>query len=45
MVHTAAIYGEDDYVFAQKLDLPLVPMLDDQGRYLDFVEPLKGIFF
>ncbi len=45
IVHTAAIYGEDDYVFAQKLDLPLVPMLDDQGRYLDFVEPLKGIFF
>ncbi|MBI5620401.1 isoleucine--tRNA ligase [Candidatus Gottesmanbacteria bacterium] len=45
IVHTAALYGEDDYVFAQKLDLPLVPMLDDQGRYLDFVEPLKGIFF
>ncbi|MEK7543797.1 MAG: isoleucine--tRNA ligase [Patescibacteria group bacterium] len=45
LVHTAAIYGEDDYVFAQKLNLPLVPMLDDQGRYLDFVEPLKGIFF
>jgi len=45
IVHTAAIYGEDDYTFAQKLDLPLVPMLDDQGRYLDFVEPLKGIFF
>jgi isoleucyl-tRNA synthetase len=45
IVHTAAIYGEDDYLFAQALDLPLVPMLDDQGRYLDFVEPLKGIFF
>ncbi|MDP1721982.1 MAG: isoleucine--tRNA ligase [Candidatus Gottesmanbacteria bacterium] len=45
MVHTAAIYGEDDYKFAQTLDLPLVPMLDDQGRYLDFVQPLSGIFF
>ncbi len=45
IVHTAALYGEDDYVFAQKLDLPCVGMLDDQGRYLDFVEPLKGIFF
>ncbi|MBI3956022.1 class I tRNA ligase family protein, partial [Candidatus Gottesmanbacteria bacterium] len=45
LVHTAAIYGEDDYQFAQKLDLPTVPMLDEQGRYLDFVEPLKGIFF
>lgn len=45
IVHTAAVYGEDDYAFAQKLDLPCVPMLDQQGRYLDFVEPLKGIFF
>lgn len=45
IVHTAAVYGEDDYALAQKLDLPCVPMLDDQGRYLDFVEPLKGIFF
>lgn len=45
IVHTAAVYGEDDYALAQKLDLPCVPMLDEQGRYLDFVEPLKGIFF
>lgn len=45
IVHTAAIYGEDDYRFAHSLDLPLVPMLDDQGRFLDFVEPLKGLFF
>ncbi len=45
IVHTAAIYGEDDYRFALALDLPLVPMLDDQGRFLDFVEPLKGLFF
>lgn len=45
IVHTAALYGEDDYVFAQKLDLPCIPMLDDQGRYLDFALPLKGIFF
>lgn len=45
IVHTAAIYGEDDYRFALSLDLPLVPMLDDQGRFLDFVEPLKGLFF
>lgn len=45
IVHTAAIYGEDDYRFAQKLGLPCVPMLDEQGRYMDFVEPLKGVFF
>ncbi|MEK9143021.1 MAG: isoleucine--tRNA ligase [Patescibacteria group bacterium] len=45
IVHTAAVYGEDDYALSQKLDLPCVPMLDEQGRYLDFVEPIKGIFF
>ncbi|MCR4311845.1 MAG: isoleucine--tRNA ligase, partial [Candidatus Uhrbacteria bacterium] len=45
IVHTAAIFGEDDYKLAQKLDLPCVPTLDDQGRFLDFVEPLKGVFY
>ncbi len=45
IVHTAAIYGEDDYALAQKLDLPCVPTLDDQGKFLDFVEPLKGVFY
>lgn len=45
IVHTAAIYGEDDYTLASQLDLPLVPMLDEQGKYLDFVTPLKGMFY
>ncbi len=45
IVHTAAIFGEDDYALAQKVDLPCVPTLDDQGRFLDFVEPLKGVFY
>lgn len=45
IVHTAAIYGEDDYQLAVKLDLPLVPMLDDQGKYLEFVTPLKGMYY
>ncbi|MBI5151129.1 MAG: isoleucine--tRNA ligase [Candidatus Pacebacteria bacterium] len=45
IVHTAAIYGEDDYKLAQKLDLPCVPTMDDQGRFLSFVEPLKGVFY
>ncbi|HZZ98581.1 MAG TPA: isoleucine--tRNA ligase, partial [Candidatus Saccharimonadia bacterium] len=45
IVHTAAIYGEDDYKLALELDLPRVPTLDDQGRFLDFVEPLKGVFY
>ena len=45
IVHTAAMYGEDDYGLASELDLPLVPMLDEGGKYLDFVEPLKGMFY
>ena len=45
IVHTAAIYGEDDYNLAQKIDLPLVPMLDDQGKFLDFVTPLAGQYY
>ncbi|OGG29322.1 hypothetical protein A3A63_02150 [Candidatus Gottesmanbacteria bacterium RIFCSPLOWO2_01_FULL_46_9] len=45
IVHTAAIFGEDDYALAQKLNLPCVPTLDDQGKFFDFVEPLKGVFY
>lgn len=45
IVHTAAIFGEDDYKLAEKMDLPRVPTLDDQGKFLDFVEPLKGVFY
>lgn len=45
IVHTAAIYGEDDYVLAQQADLPCVPTLDDQGKFLDFVSPVQGQFY
>ncbi|KKS42279.1 MAG: Isoleucine-tRNA ligase [Candidatus Gottesmanbacteria bacterium GW2011_GWB1_43_11] len=45
LVHTAAIFGEDDYRFAVQHDLPRVPTLDDQGKFLDFVTPLKGVFY
>lgn len=42
IVHTAAIYGEEDYLLAVKEGLPCVPMLDDQGKFLEFVTPLAG---
>ena len=45
IVHTAAIYGEDDYQLAVKEGLPTIPMLDDQGKFLDFVTPLAGQFY
>ncbi|MEP7167665.1 MAG: isoleucine--tRNA ligase [Candidatus Woesebacteria bacterium] len=45
IVHTAAIFGEDDYKLAQEKELPCVPTLDDQGKFLDFVTPLAGQFY
>ncbi len=45
IVHTAAMYGEDDYKWALKYDLPLSQTLDDQGKFFDFVTPFTGMFF
>ena len=45
IVHTAAIYGEDDYKLAQEHDLPCVPTLDDEGKFKDFVTPVAGVFY
>lgn len=45
IVHTAAIYGEDDYQLALKEGLPTIPMLDDQGKFLDFVTPLANQYY
>lgn len=45
IVHTAAIFGEDDYALALETDLPLVPTLDDEGKFLPFVELVAGKFY
>ena len=45
IVHTAAIYGEDDYKLAQEFDLPCVATLDDEGKFLPSVTPLAGVFY
>jgi isoleucyl-tRNA synthetase len=45
IVHTAAIFGEDDYALALKEDLPLEPTLDDQGKFLPFVSLVAGQFY
>lgn len=45
IVHTAAIYGEDDYRVSVAEGLPTIPMLDDQGHFLDFVTDLKGQYY
>ncbi len=33
IVHTAVIYGEDDYELGLKLGLPMVPLLDSAGHF------------
>lgn len=45
IVHTAAIFGEDDYALALKENLPLVPTLNDEGKFLPFVELVAGKFY
>lgn len=45
VVHTAAMYGEDDYALAQQVGLPCVPMLDEEGKFLPFVSLVGGLFY
>ncbi len=46
VVHTAVIYGEDDFNLGQKIDLPQVPLLDSSGHYNeDAPEFLRGKFY
>lgn len=46
VVHTAVIYGEDDFNLGQKIDLPQVPLLDSSGHYNeDAPEFLQGKFY
>lgn len=45
IVHTAAIFGEDDYKLALEKDLPRVPTLDDAGKFLPEITPFAGMFY
>ncbi len=36
IVHTAVMYGADDFVLGTLLDLPKLHIIDDEGRYRDF---------
>lgn len=43
IVHTAVIYGEDDYALGLKEGLPMVPLLNPNGTYNDDApESLRG---
>ncbi|OIP78980.1 MAG: isoleucine--tRNA ligase, partial [Parcubacteria group bacterium CG2_30_45_37] len=45
VVHTAVVYGEDDYNLGLKYDLPVIPMLDEKGIFNETVTKFKGIYF
>ncbi|MFA5318474.1 MAG: class I tRNA ligase family protein, partial [Patescibacteria group bacterium] len=45
IVHTAVVYGEDDYNLGLKLDLPVVPALDEKGHFNETVPQLAGTYF
>ena len=46
IVHTAVVYGEDDYNLGLKYKLPIVPLLDEKGIFNDKVpELIRGKYF
>lgn len=46
IVHTAVIYGEDDYNLGLKLDLPMVPLLDEKAHFNESApELIRGQYF
>ena len=46
IVHTAVLYGEDDYGLGLKLNLPMVQMLDSAGHFNDnSPEFIRGQYF
>lgn len=44
VVHIAPAYGEDDNLVGKKYDLPLVNLVDGEGKFVDSVEPWAGLF-
>src|SRR3989344_1318520 len=46
IVHTAVVYGEDDYALGIKESLPVVPLLDEKGRFNEkSPEFIRGQYF
>jgi isoleucyl-tRNA synthetase len=44
VVHIAPAYGEEDNLLGKKYGLPLVNLLDAEGKFLECVEPWAGLF-
>ncbi|MEK6263676.1 MAG: isoleucine--tRNA ligase [Clostridium sp.] len=44
IVHIAPAYGEDDNMLGKQNNLPLINLVDVEGKFIDCVTPWKGIF-
>ena len=44
VVHLAPAFGEDDMAAAAEHDLPVVQLVDAEGRFVDAVTPWRGMF-
>ena len=44
IVHMAPAFGQDDYEMSQKYDLPVVQLVDTEGKFTPEVEPWAGQF-
>ncbi|MAG44379.1 isoleucine--tRNA ligase [bacterium] len=44
IVHTAVMYGADDYELGQKVGLPKIHTVDEQGKFNSLVKKFQGIF-
>ena len=44
IVHIAPAFGEDDSNVGRKYGLPFVRLVDERGKFVDAVEPYKGMF-
>lgn len=42
IVHIAPAHGEDDFQLAQRVGLPMVLVVDEQGRFTEVVKPWQG---
>ncbi len=44
IVHTAVMYGQDDYELGVRLGLPMHHLVDEEGRFTSEVTPWAGVF-
>ncbi|UCF21222.1 MAG: isoleucine--tRNA ligase [Gemmatimonadota bacterium] len=44
IVHTAVMYGQDDYDLGMRLGLPAYHLVDEEGRFTHEVKPWAGMF-